>query len=240
MKKLYIFLLIICLSLVGCGVKNDHKKNNDIKGAFDIKGIITEVDKETSRILVKDSDTGLIWVTLPENGIKENYEAGQEVVIWTKGGIKESFPAQAEALNIELNDSDVPSKNSSTLPTFKFGDEFPPLTPGFIKVGEISFGMSKGGFQWKKDNSIVQTDAASPLQIAENFKPIEVDANSIVSVLIEQNPNLNAYNWSTKENIPNMEKNQITMPGNKGKYIYEVTAKWSNGEVSYTFVVEIK
>lgn len=33
--------------------------------------------------------------------------------------------------------------------------------------------------------------------------------------------------------------NQITLPSNKGKYIYEVLAEWKSGTISYIFVVEI-
>jgi hypothetical protein len=37
-----------------------------------------------------------------------------------------------------------------------------------------------------------------------------------------------------------LNANQITVPSSKGKYIYEVLAVWTNGTVSYTFVLEIQ
>ncbi|HYK74943.1 MAG TPA: DUF3221 domain-containing protein [Pseudoneobacillus sp.] len=236
MKKLLFFLLISCLPLVGCG-----ERNADVKGAFDIKGIVSEIDKENNQILVKDSTTGLIRITLPANIQVEKYNKGQEVVIWLDGEIKESSPAQANALNIELLDNHE-LNNSLELPTFNFGNEFPPSSPGFIQVEDTRYEMAKGGYRWKKGNSVVLTDAASPLQIAENFKPIEVAPNSIATIEIGQNPNVSTYTWSgnTKASYHNIKENRITMPAIKGQYIYEVTAKWTNGEVSYTFVVDIK
>ncbi|MFD2443042.1 hypothetical protein ACFSO7_03505 [Bacillus sp. CGMCC 1.16607] len=88
-------------------------------------------------------------------------------------------------------------------------------------------------------NSRVQTDAASPNQIAEHFKAIIVEPNRKVSIEIEQNPNLSVYFWNYEGEV-DLQDGQITVPASKGRYIYEVLAIWSNGQVSYTFVVEIK
>ena len=51
---------------------------------------------------MEDKKVGLVWVTLHENGDISKYEKGQEIVVWIKGGIKESSPAQADARNIEF------------------------------------------------------------------------------------------------------------------------------------------
>ncbi|WP_442599802.1 DUF3221 domain-containing protein [Neobacillus sp. D3-1R] len=227
MKKHFIIFIFLCLCLTACGGRNG------IKGAIDIKG--TVIDTGDNQILVNDAKAGLIWVSLPQNDKIEEYVEGQEVVIWTTGNIRESFPAQASALNIEV----TKEVDNSKKPTFEFDDQFPPATPGYIKIGDTLNDLAKGGFQWKKGNSVVTTDAASPLQIAESYKPIEADQNTEAIIIIGQNPNLKIYSWTTKEDVP-VEKNKIIMPVAEGKYIYEVQAKWTNGEVSYTFVVEIK
>lgn len=227
MKKQFIFFIFLCLCLTACGEKNG------IKGAFDIKG--TVMDIEDNQLLVSDPKIGLIWVMLPQNDKIEDYEEGQEVVIWTDGKIKESFPAQTSSLNIEV----IKKVDTSKIPAFEFADQFPPAIPGYIKIGETLNDMAKGGFQWKKGNSVVTTDAASPLQIAENYEPIEASPNTEAIIIIGQNPNIKIYNWTTKEDVL-VEKNKIIMPTAEGKYIFEVQAKWTNGDVSYTFVVEIK
>lgn len=96
MKKHLLLILIVCFTLVGCNGGNAEK------GRADIKGIIKEVDYEGNKILVEDKHEGLIWVALQENGEISKYIEGQEVVVWIKGGIRESSPAQADALNIEF------------------------------------------------------------------------------------------------------------------------------------------
>ena len=96
LKKYFMLLLLLCFTLVGCSGKEDT-----VKGAYDRKGVITEIDVKGNRILVDDIESGLIWIDLHENGNLKNYEEGQEVVIWIDGGIDTSLPASAKALNIE-------------------------------------------------------------------------------------------------------------------------------------------
>lgn len=90
-------LLVLLSLLVGCkGVKDD------MKGEFDIKGTITEIDGKGYRILVKEADSELIWITLQENGNINKFDKGQVVAVWIDGLIAESAPAQGKALNIEI------------------------------------------------------------------------------------------------------------------------------------------
>lgn len=96
MKKNLIILFLICFALVGCSNKED------VKGEFDIKGNIVEINEKENRILVEDVDKGQTWVALPENGNIKNYQEGQEVVVWVDGVIATTAPASAKALNIEI------------------------------------------------------------------------------------------------------------------------------------------
>lgn len=231
MKRYFFLLLIVCLNLVGC---ND--KDKAVKGQIDSKGIITEIDVKGNRVLVNDQDMGFVWLALPDHGDITKYKEGQEVVVWIDGGIDESSPAYAKALNIEM----VGSARSS-LHSFDFKNhEFPPHLPGFITIGETRNDMAKGGYEWTKGNQSVQTDAASPTQVAEKFSAIVVEPNSKASIEIEQNPDLSVYIWDAERSTVLIEGNELTVPTKSGRYIYEVLAKWSNGEVSYTFVVEVK
>ena len=90
-------MLVLCIGLVGCNANDD-----DIKGEFDLKGTITEIDVDRNRILVKETESELIWVTIPDSGKIEDYDEGQEVTIWLKGLIAESAPSRGKALNIEI------------------------------------------------------------------------------------------------------------------------------------------
>lgn len=91
MKYYLIFLfLLFFIVLTGCNVK----------GEYDIKGTVIEV--ESSSILVEDENVGLIWLSLPEGSDIKIFEKGQTVAVWTDGKIKESYPLQGTALNIEI------------------------------------------------------------------------------------------------------------------------------------------
>lgn len=93
MKKHHIFVFILLfIVLSGC--------TNDVKGEVDIKGMITEVGDQ--RILVEDEKQGLIWLSLPEGSDIKTFEKGQTVAVWTDGKIRESYPLQGTALNIEI------------------------------------------------------------------------------------------------------------------------------------------
>jgi Protein of unknown function (DUF3221) len=96
-KRLINLFLILSFILGGCN-QND---GND-KGEYDISGPIIDVDNEGKLILVEDKDQGLIWITLPEGGDNKTYQKGQTVAVWTDGKIRETYPLQANALNVEL------------------------------------------------------------------------------------------------------------------------------------------
>ncbi|MGN7175088.1 hypothetical protein BK139_08835 [Paenibacillus sp. FSL R5-0490] len=124
--------------------------------------------------------------------------------------------------------------------------EFPPEKTAFAAVNGSEYPMEKGNFRWTRKKGIetesVTTDHASPNQMAEYLKPIPVKPDQRVKVKIEDNPVMKVYLWNEtgKEREIKMEDNQITVPSEKGKYIYEVLAQWKNGEISFTFVAEVQ
>lgn len=124
-------------------------------------------------------------------------------------------------------------------------NEFPPTNSGAIKIDYTQHEMIAGGYRWEKkqgaETQVIQTDAASPYQIAEDFKAIAIEPNQEITIDIEENPQLFVYLWNNNEREIEIEfnENQITAPAIKGRYIYEVFATWPNGEISYTFVVEV-
>lgn len=224
-------LFLVLIILVGC-----NGKENAEKGDVDIKGVITDIDSGGNRILVEDVDTGLVWIALNENDAIENYKKGQEVVIWVVGGIDTSSPAYAEALNIETLAKEEPS-----LPKFNFKSYgFPPEITGFILSGESSYQMAGGAYEWDNGKQAVITDYAGPTQLAEGFEAIVLEPGSQVSIEIKQNPYLQLYLWTSDEKRETLEGDDITVPANKGRYIYEVLAQWSNGNRSFTVVIEVK
>ena len=124
--------------------------------------------------------------------------------------------------------------------------EFPPVMTGSIHVNDTEYEMVSGNFKWeKKEGSITQvaqTDAATPNQIAESFNAIELEKDMKIEIEVEDNPEIAVFLWNenSREKEVTVNKNQIKTPTTDGQYIYEVLAKWSNGEVSYTFVIEVR
>jgi hypothetical protein len=123
--------------------------------------------------------------------------------------------------------------------------EFPPSMTGNFLVNGKEYKMEEGGYRWERkqgfETQVVRTDHASPYQMAEHIQAISLPANEEIKIIIEENPEIIVYlvneNGRVKE-IQHIE-NLITTPSEKGKYIYEVEAKWKNGIVSYAFVIEI-
>ncbi|WP_391122354.1 hypothetical protein [Psychrobacillus sp. L3] len=124
-------------------------------------------------------------------------------------------------------------------------NEFPPSMAGSINVNDKEYEMVVGNYRWERkqgiDTQVVETDAASPYQIAEYFNAIMVEPNTNINIEIEENPRVSLFLWNGngREKEVKLKNNQLLAPTSKGQYIYEVLAKWSNGEVSYTFVVEV-
>ncbi|WP_342598203.1 hypothetical protein MHB48_11395 [Psychrobacillus sp. FSL H8-0483] len=125
-------------------------------------------------------------------------------------------------------------------------NEFPPSMTGLIYINETEYEMIVGNYKWERkqglETQVVQTDAASPNQIAENVKAVIIEESPNIKIEIEGNPEISVYIWNEngREKEVKVDKNQLSVPTSKGQYIYEVLAKWSNGEVSYTFVIEIR
>ncbi|WP_227887553.1 hypothetical protein [Cytobacillus oceanisediminis] len=124
--------------------------------------------------------------------------------------------------------------------------EFPPDKTAAVEVNGSDYSIEKGGYRWVRKKGLetetVTTDHASPNQMAEHLQPISVKSGQKVKVKIEDNPILNVFLWnqSGKEKEIKLEDDQITVPADKGTYIYEVLAEWKNGEISYTFVAEVQ
>ncbi|MDX8363311.1 hypothetical protein [Cytobacillus sp. IB215316] len=126
------------------------------------------------------------------------------------------------------------------------GEEFPPSMSGKININETDYEMLVGNYKWERKQGlytqVVQTDAISPYQIADNFESVRVEPNDKINIQIEGNPQITVYLWN--ENGREMEvmlnDKQVLIPNSKGHNIYEVLAKWPDGELSYTFVLEVR
>ncbi|MGI2326712.1 hypothetical protein [Planococcus sp. YIM B11945] len=123
--------------------------------------------------------------------------------------------------------------------------DFPPKMAGLVNIeGEI-YEMEEGNSRWERkkgaETETVLTDAPSPSKLAEDFPAIALEPSTNIVIEIEGNPKQRVYLWTEEDRDKDivLENNQFTAPSSKGRYTYEVLANWKNGEVSYTFVVEV-
>lgn len=125
-------------------------------------------------------------------------------------------------------------------------DDFPPTMGGIIEVNGKQYDIATGNYKWERkegmETQVIATDAASPYQIADDFKAILIGQSETIHINVEAEPTITVYLWDEngRQKKVSVSNNQIKAPENAGKYVFEVLAEWSNGEVSYTFVVEIK
>ncbi len=118
-----------------------------------------------------------------------------------------------------------------------------------IKINGEDIDSVKGGYEWsvKKWFTTETTiaDALAPNQIAEEFelKVGEVDKGSIAAISFsdESKPVLQAYLWDERSVVKDLSisEQEIILPSEMGRHIIEVRGKWSTGEASYTFVIEV-
>ncbi|WP_231618287.1 hypothetical protein [Fictibacillus sp. 23RED33] len=124
--------------------------------------------------------------------------------------------------------------------------DFPPAMKGFVNVNGNKYEMKSGNYKWERkkgsETEAVTTDAASPSQIAEAFNAISVKPSANIHIEIQDHPKISVYHWyeNDRDKEVILKNNRIAVPSSEGRYIYEVLAKWSNGEVSYTFVIDVK
>lgn len=138
------------------------------------------------------------------------------------------------------------SKNDANNNNNESGENFPPNFSSVFIVNGTEYDMENGWFRWKRKTGdsieVTQTDAMSPDQIAEDLEGVSIKPEEMITIAVEEDPDLEAYLWDQDERVGEIEirDSQIIALLDKGRYIYEIIATWSNGERSYTFVVEVE
>ena len=149
-------------------------------------------------------------------------------------------------------DEDHDDNNASAL------TEFPPSNPkGTVEIANNHYEMKTGEETWRrefKDGSMeeVMSDIPGITQIAGTMVAIKSEPEMVVTINFDSNtaPKLSAYIVTSKnewqevhEEVP-IENNQLILPTEEGRYIYEIRTFWTmeevEGEVSYTFITEVE
>lgn len=105
MKKSMILLaVILSLILIGCDKKVMEDEESDLN---ELVGTVTAVTDDS--IEVTDSDGGLYRIYLTEeltysDGVSDEFEVGNKVVIGYTGGVMESWPMQINSVKVISNE----------------------------------------------------------------------------------------------------------------------------------------
>ncbi|MFJ5621614.1 hypothetical protein ACIQD3_02565 [Peribacillus loiseleuriae] len=128
--------------------------------------------------------------------------------------------------------------------------EEPPEMPPevIVKINGENIETARGTYKWESkglfSNKTVIADAALPFQIAANMKAEIIEQSSLANIEFNDGsqPQLHAYLWEEEKRGEALLVNQreITLPSEKGKYIIEIHAEWTNGDSSYILVVEVQ
>lgn len=118
-----------------------------------------------------------------------------------------------------------------------------------IKINGEELESAKGGYEWSVEKwfttETTNVDAMTPTQIAEELKlragKVNKDSVAAISFNDRSKPELQVFLWNEKKVVKELpiSGQEITLPSEKGRHVIEVRGKWSNGEASYTFAVEV-
>ncbi len=116
-------------------------------------------------------------------------------------------------------------------------------TSGSIVVGKTEYEMMPGKYTYRGETMKISTlEDKSVYEIAEGFDTLNVEKNESIEIILEDNPSLTVNEWNDVGEVKEItiKDNKITVQSEAGIYIYEVVAKWPNGEASFIFEVETK
>ena len=151
---------------------------------------------------------------------------------------KEKFMRKIFVILISLSMLTFISCSSNTLPpTLK-------VTNNTSEIATI-----KGNYDWLAKNSMLKKESfrsepESPMEIAENMEGTKVSPLSELNLEFNKKPKTVTVTalGESKNNQYTYEDNKIIVPKEEGTYIYEISAEWKQGHISYIikFIVSEK
>ncbi|AQQ53474.1 hypothetical protein [Planococcus lenghuensis] len=103
---------------------------------------------------------------------------------------------------------------------------------------------ARGTYSWSADmgNGMVEaivTESFAPPELVEGHTPREVAPDTEIELNFETPPvNYEIRIWNEDGMIKNIAE-QFRLSEQRGKVIYEVVARWEEGEVHYAFTVNV-
>lgn len=113
MAKLVFLPLLLCLLavLTACNQQGSTNTDPPVIDGYIIEAeeneilVVSNITREQAETITRESIfqmEGINAIVFDLSNTSVGYEKGQRVQVWAKGGIRESFPSQAEAETIKI------------------------------------------------------------------------------------------------------------------------------------------
>ena len=120
--------------------------------------------------------------------------------------------------------------------------EPPELT---LTVADIDIPMVQGSGCWPlKNGEVLCHDTLAPPELLKSQTPVVVPSGSKVNLHFSYAPlSISASQWMNgtpvKQDLTD-HNTTLRLPTEQGTYIYDIFAKWKEGDVSYAFTVQVQ
>lgn len=116
-----------------------------------------------------------------------------------------------------------------------------------ITVGDNNISSAQGSYCWRGLLNAKCVDMVSPPEIVKyaGLKPVVVSPETQLKIKFRNKPKKNtlgANKWVSDEEteVVQLNGNVLTLPKEKGVYVYDIFARWGKGSSSYVFVIEVR
>ena len=114
-----------------------------------------------------------------------------------------------------------------------------------VTVEGTKITLVQGSYCWKRIAGTGCVDKISPPEILDNNKivPFSVSPQSKIKINFKKQPEkVEVEKWMNNDESEKVivEDNSISVPNEKGKYIYIISGRWDKGSSSYIFSIKVK
>lgn len=115
---------------------------------------------------------------------------------------------------------------------------------GKVIVDKKGYTMMIGDYKWKEGNTESRKiSSVDKYELAENFETLDFKKGETIKIEIDRSPFLIEVNQENEDGTTaavDINDNEITLPTEEGYYIYEISAKWNEGKMTFVFDVNIE
>lgn len=116
-----------------------------------------------------------------------------------------------------------------------------------ITIENKTVKVAQGSYCWNGFINAQCVDKISPPDLIKHheIKTVVVSPGAELKIKFNRKPlenTLNASIWFSNNEVENapLNENVLTVPKEKGVYIYSISAYWEKGSSSYVFIIEVK